>query len=424
MGEPGPPASHPKDQQRLEGDPGLDGKDRMTERQHASAEAEEFHDDIIYPAALPFALVHLACFAAIWTGVTVEALVICVVLYVVRMFGATAGYHRYFSHRSFKTSRVGQFLLAVLAQSTAQRGVLWWAAIHRQHHLHSDTELDVHSPRHHGFFYSHVGWIFSRRNDEVDYSTVPDLTRYPELVWLERHPYVVAAALAVACFLLAGWPGLVVGFFWSTVLLYHGTFMINSLAHVHGKQRYLTGDDSRNNWWLALITLGEGWHNNHHAYQRSTRQGFRWWEIDPTYYVLKVLSWFRIVWDLGEPPPDVVRNERRLGRKVVEKAAHQIVHSYPVEKIAAQVRAAWAQTPTWEELRERLRSASAGAEAMLAGIHLPQLPSLEEVRRRVEQVFDHAPTVSLDEIAERARALLVEAVSMHLFEGPEPAPAS
>lgn len=396
----------------------------MTERHHASVEAEEFHDDIIYPATLPFVLVHLACFAAIWTGVTAEALVLCVVLYVVRMFGVTAGYHRYFSHRSFKTSRVGQFLLAVLAQSSAQRGVIWWAAIHRHHHLHSDTELDVHSPRHRGFLYSHVGWIFSRRNDEVDYSTVPDLTRYPELVWLERHPYIVAAALAVGCFLLAGWPGLVVGFFWSTVLLYHGTFMINSLAHVHGTQRYLTGDDSRNNWWLALITLGEGWHNNHHAYQRSTRQGFRWWEIDPTYYVLRVLSWFRIVWDLGEPPPDVVRNERRLGRKVVEKAAHQIVHSYPVEKIAAQVRAAWAQTPTWEELKEKLRSAGAGAETLLAGIHLPQLPSFEEMRRHVEQVFAHAPTVSLDEIAERARALLVQAVAVRLLDGPEPAPAN
>ncbi|HEX7117974.1 MAG TPA: fatty acid desaturase [Longimicrobiales bacterium] len=386
----------------------------------AHARADAFHDDIIYPASIPFVLVHLACFAAIWTGVTVEALVICAVLYVVRMFGVTAGYHRYFSHRSFKTSRFGQFLLALLAQSSAQRGALWWAAIHRHHHLHSDTELDIHSPRHRGFLYSHVGWIFSRRNEKADYSAVPDLTRFPELVWLERHPYVTAAVLAVGCFLLAGWPGLVVGFFWSTVLLYHGTFMINSLAHVHGTQRYLTGDDSRNNWWLALITLGEGWHNNHHAYQRSTRQGFRWWEIDPTFYVLKVLSWCRVVWDLGAPPPEVVRNEHRLGRKVVEKAAHQIVHSYPIERIAAQVRSAWAHTPTWEELKERMRSAGEHAEAKIAAMHLPHLPTLEELRRRVEQMFAHAPTVSMDEIAERARVLLAEAVTLHLFGGPEP----
>ncbi len=390
-------------------------------------DAEEFHEDIIYPGAIPFILVHLACFGAIWTGVTAEALVMCVVLYVVRMFGVTAGYHRYFSHRSFKTSRVGQFLLALLAQSSAQRGVLWWAAIHRHHHLHSDTELDVHSPRQHGFFYSHVGWIFARRNEEPDYSAVPDLTKYPELVWLEKHPYITAAVLAVACFLYAGWPGLIVGFFWSTVLLYHGTFMINSLAHVHGKQRYVTGDDSRNNWWLALITLGEGWHNNHHAYQRSTRQGFRWWEIDPTYYVLKMLSWIRVVWDLGEPPPEVVNNERRLGRKVVEKAAYQIAFSFPVERIAAQVRQAWANTPTWEELMERMRAAGEQAEAKIAAMHLPdlpQLPSMEEIRRRVEQLFSHAPSVSMDEIADRARQMLLEAVTLHLFGGPEPLPAT
>lgn len=393
----------------------------------AAAETEEFHDDIIYPATIPFLLVHLACFAAIWTGVTAEALVICVALYVVRMFGLTAGFHRYFSHRSFKTSRVAQFLLAFLAQTSAQRGVLWWSAKHRHHHLHSDTELDVHSPRHRGFWYSHVGWIFTRRHDGADYSTIPDLTRYPELVWLDRHPYFGAFLLAVACFLYAGWTGLVVGFFWSTVLLYHGTFFINSLAHVHGKQRYVTGDDSRNNWWLALITLGEGWHNNHHAYQRSTRQGFRWWEIDVTYYVLKVLSWFRIVWDLGEPPPEVVRNERPLGRKVVERAAAQIAHTFPVERIAEQVRAAWENTPTWEELKARVREAGAQAEAKLAALHLPQLPhlpSLDECRRRAEELFAQAPTVSLDEIAGRARQLLAEAVALHLFDDAEPAPAT
>ena len=211
------------------------------------------------------------------------------------------------------------------------------------------------------------------------------------------------------------------------MLLYHGTFFINSLAHVHGKQRYVTGDDSRNNWWLALITLGEGWHNNHHAYQRSTRQGFRWWEIDVTYYVLKVLSWFRIVWDLGEPPPEVVRNERPLGRKVVERAAAQIAHTFPVERIAEQVRAAWENTPTWEELKARMRDAGAQAEARLAALQLPQLPhlpSLEECRRRAEELFAQAPAVSLDEIAGRARQLLAEAVTLRLFGEPVPAPAT
>ncbi len=180
-----------------------------------------------------------------------------------------------------------------MSQSTAQKSVLWWAAKHRHHHLHSDTAEDVHSPRHKGFIYSHVGWIFSRKHDKADLTKVADLARYPELMWLHKYEVVPAVVLAVLCFLVAGWPGLVVGFLWSTVLVYHGTFCINSLAHVRGSKRYVTGDDSRNNLLLAIFTMGEGWHNNHHAYQGSVRQGFKWWELDPTYYLLRALSWTR-----------------------------------------------------------------------------------------------------------------------------------
>ncbi len=331
------------------------------------------HDDIIYPARVPFALAHLVCLAAIWTGVTVEALVMCAVLYLGRMWAVTAGYHRYFSHRSFKTSRLGQYLLAWLAQSSAQRGILWWAGKHRHHHKHSDSELDVHSPRHRGFWYAHVGWIFAPRQGETDFTAVPDLGKYPELVRLDRHPYLPATILGVATWLVAGWPGLVVGFFWSTVLLYHGSFLINSLAHVRGSRRYVTGDDSRNNWWLAVFTLGEGWHNNHHAYMSSARQGFRWWEIDPTYYVLKGLSWIRVVWDLIEPPRVLVRNEKPLARGMVEKVARQL------------------------------------AAAMLADTHLPRVPPAEELRRRARQMF--AATPSLDDIVARAEELIAAAVT-------------
>lgn len=380
---------------------------------------EEFHDDIIYPHTIPFVLVHLACLGALWTGVSMKALVVCVVLYVVRMFGVTAGYHRYFSHRSFKTSRAGQFVLAWLAQSSAQRGAMWWAAVHRHHHLHSDTEDDVHSPRHRGFLYSHVGWVFDRRHEETDVEAVPDLARYPEMRWLDRHPLLPAVVLAVACFVLGGWGMLVVGFFWSTVLLYHGTFFINSLAHVHGSQRYVTGDDSRNNWWLALITLGEGWHNNHHAYQRSTRQGFRWYEVDPTFYALKALSWVGLVWELGEPPADVVANERRLGAKVVEKVARQLAASFPADRIAAQAAAALAARPDWDELQARLQGAGAHAAAVLARIELPHVPTLDEVRRYAERTL--AQTPSLDAIAERARQLVMEAVAVRLVQHPTPA---
>ena len=380
-----------------------------------SQEHEEYHDDIIYPEAIPFVLVHLAAFAAIWTGVTKSALVVCVLLYVVRMFGVTAGYHRFFSHRTFKTSRVGQFLLAFLAQSSAQRGILWWAAKHRHHHKHSDTEEDIHSPRQRGFLYSHVGWIFKRDQGVTDLAAVPDLARYPELVWLDRHPYVPAIALGAACFLLGGWTMLVVGFLWSTVLLYHGTFFINSLAHVHGNQRYVTGDDSRNNWWLAIITLGEGWHNNHHAYQRSTRQGFRWYEVDPTFYALTVMSWLKLVSELGEPPEDVVQNERRLGRAVVEKVARQLAASFPVDAIAHRVREAALQVHEMhpiDDARERM----AQLVAELQHLHLP---TTAEIRAAAERML--ASTPSMDEIVARARDHIAELVSARVL--PELTPA-
>ena len=211
------------------------------------------HDDIIYPSTLPFILVHLACFAAIWSGITWQAVALGIGLYWLRIFAIGAGYHRLFSHRAYSTSRVFQFILAVIAQSSAQKSVLWWASKHRHHHLHSDTELDVHSPRHKGFLYSHVGWIFTPKHETTDLTKVADLARYPELMWLHRFELVPAIVLAILCFLIAGWPGLVVGFLWSTVAVYHGTFCINSLAHVRGSKRYVTGDDSRNNAWLALL---------------------------------------------------------------------------------------------------------------------------------------------------------------------------
>ena len=376
----------------------------------AGGQAEEFYDDIIYPEQIPFLLVNLVCLGEIWTGVSVWSVSLALALYVVRMFGVTAGYHRYFSHRSFKTSRVGQFILAFLAQSSAQRGVLWWAAKHRHHHRFSDLENDVHSPRHRGFLYAHVGWVFQKHHGATDFDAVPDLTKYPELVWLDRHGYFPATVIAVACFALGGWEGLIVGFFWSTVLLYHGTFFINSLAHVHGRQRYVTGDDSRNNWWLAVITLGEGWHNNHHAYQRSTRQGFRWYEFDPTFYALTVMSWMKLVWELGTPPEDLVRNERRLGRAVIEKVSAQVAASFNVQALADQARAAWDGNGTVLELREKLAAGQVKLDELVAELKIPSLPSAQEIRERAEEMF--ASTPSIDEIVARTRELLSNAVAM------------
>jgi stearoyl-CoA desaturase (delta-9 desaturase) len=379
-------------------------------------------DDIVYPSTVPFLLVHLACFAAIWTGLTAEALLLCGALYVLRIFAIGAGYHRYFAHRAYKTSRFVQLLLAFLAQTSAQRGVLWWAAKHRRHHRHSDTELDVHSPRQHGFLYAHLGWIFTPRHEVTDYDAIADFARYPELVWLDRHPYLPAGLLGVLAWLIAGWPGLVVGFCWSTVLLWHATFAINSVAHIAGRRRYVTGDDSRNNWFLAILTMGEGWHNNHHAYQASVRQGFRWWEYDPTFYTLKFVSWFGIVWDLQTPPETVIRGEQRLGHKVIEKVARQLAGAFPVERIAAETRETLNQMSIWAELQSRGRLAHGHAESFLAEFHLPHLPGVEEIRGYAEQRLPR--TVSLEEIARRTRQILLEAIAVRLLTDAETAPAT
>jgi stearoyl-CoA desaturase (Delta-9 desaturase) len=238
-----------------------------------------------------------------WSGVA-----LAVGAYFVRMFVVTAAYHRYFSHRAFKTSRWFQFVLAFGAQTAAQKGVIWWASHHRWHHKQSDGELDVHSPGRRGFWYSHLGWILRPDWNETDAKGVPDLIKYPELRFL-NHPsmaMVPTVALALAFLFIGGAHALVWGYFVSTVLLWHGSFSVNSLAHVFGSQRYETGDQSRNNWLLAVLTTGEGWHNNHHHYQSSVRQGFRWWEIDVTYYVLRLLALTGLIWDLRQPPQHVV----------------------------------------------------------------------------------------------------------------------
>jgi stearoyl-CoA desaturase (delta-9 desaturase) len=368
-------------------------------------------DDIIYPSTIAFILVHLACFAAIWTGITWQSVVICVALYWLRIFAIGAGYHRYFSHRAYATSRVFQLVLALLAQSTTQKSVLWWATQHRHHHLHSDTARDLHSPRQKGFWYSHVGWIFARRQDSLDLTRIADFARFPELMWLYRFEQAPAIALALICYLLAGWPGLVVGFFWSTVAVYHATFCINSLAHVHGRKRYVTGDDSRNNWFLAFFTMGEGWHNNHHAYQSSARQGFKWWEYDLTYYVLKLLSLARVVWDLKTPPAAVVRNEHGLGSRVIGRAAAQLAESFNTDRIAAAVSTAL-EGSSLTALLERLAAAQHRAADVLATVSLPHLPTREEVLARATTMF--ARTRSMDDIVERAYALMLDAIAARL----------
>jgi stearoyl-CoA desaturase (delta-9 desaturase) len=264
--------------------------------------------------SIPFVIIHLCALGGFWSGYTTSAIVCCAVLFVVRMFGVTGGYHRYFSHRTYKTSRVFQFILAFIAQSSAQKGALWWAAHHRQHHLYSDQPGDLHSPVQDGFFYSHMGWLFDNTSD-TDYSRIPDLNRYPELRFLNKYYLLPPILLGIGTFWTLGWPGLFIGFFLSTVFTWHATFTINSLSHVFGKRRFPTTDASRNNWLLAVLTFGEGWHNNHHRFSSSVRQGFYWYEYDITFYILKALSLVGIVWDLRPVPQSVLEEGRANDRK-------------------------------------------------------------------------------------------------------------
>jgi stearoyl-CoA desaturase (delta-9 desaturase) len=281
-------------------------------------------DRVDWWRSLPFFGIHLMCLGVIWVGWSPVAAGVALFLYCLRMFAITAFYHRYFSHRAFKTSRACQLAFAVLGCSAVQRGPLWWAAHHRRHHVHSDEEPDLHSPRRQGLLWSHMGWFLSPRAAPTDTRLVPDLAKYPELRFLDRFETLVPALLAVGMFLLgellAAWAPelgtsglqmLIWGFFISTVACYHATYLVNSLAHRVGRQVYKTNDDSRNSFWIALLTFGEGWHNNHHFFPSAARQGFRWWEIDVSYYLLVVLSWFGLIWGLKSVPDRVLK--RRIG---------------------------------------------------------------------------------------------------------------
>ncbi|MCR4311983.1 MAG: acyl-CoA desaturase [Candidatus Uhrbacteria bacterium] len=260
-------------------------------------------------ASIPFFIMHLVPLLAFFTGVRLVDIALCIGLYLVRMFFITAGYHRYFAHRSYKLGRVMQFLMAFGGSTAAQKGVLWWAGHHRDHHLYADTQNDLHSPRK-GFWWSHVGWFLADKFKATPEDRIKDFAQYPELRFLDRHSLVPPTLLALAVFAIGGWSALVIGFFLSTILLYHGVFTINSLAHVFGRRRFATSDTSRNSWILALITLGEGWHNNHHHYRSSANQGFYWWEMDISYYTLRVLNFLRLARDVRRPPQEALAKNR------------------------------------------------------------------------------------------------------------------
>ena len=302
---------------------------RQTLQRWFDTSAGESHVDAVsarrvdWLRAVPFLLLHVACLGVIWVGVSWTAVLVAVALYAVRMFAITGFYHRYFSHRTFTTSRAVQFAFAVIGASSVQRGPLWWAAHHRHHHRHADQPQDPHSPNHGGFWRSHMGWFLTREAFVTDFKRIPDLARFPELRWLDRFDTVVPVLLALGLYMLGealahyapslhtnGAQLLVWGFFISTVVLFHATVTINSLAHRFGRRRFHTQDDSRNNLWLALLTFGEGWHNNHHFFPGTVRQGFRWWQVDITWYGLRGMAALGLVSGL-KPIPDWVLTKAR-----------------------------------------------------------------------------------------------------------------
>ena len=290
-----------------------------------SPENEAKWSDIDFLRVIPFTVMHLSCIAVFWVGASWFAVLFALCLYLIRMFAITGFYHRYFSHKTFRTSRVFQFIFAVLGSTAVQRGPLWWASHHRHHHAHSDHHKDSHSPVQHGFLWSHLGWFLASQNFVTQTKRVKELTAFIELRILDRFDTIIPILLGVSIYLLGDWlashyPSIntnglqlfIWGFSISTVLLYHGTFTVNSLAHVWGKRRYATKDQSRNNWLIALLTLGEGWHNNHHHYPASASQGFYWWEIDLTYYGLKLMSALGLIWDLRTVPIEI-RESKKIG---------------------------------------------------------------------------------------------------------------
>src|SRR5262245_49585446 len=376
-------------------------------------------DPLRASAVIGFLAVHVAALGVIWVGFSWKGVALCVASYYLRMFAITAGFHRYFSHRTYALPRVPQFLLAFLGQTAAQKGVLWWASNHRHHHRWSDRPEDVHSPVQRGFWWSHIGWILGSEHAESDHSRVPDLVRYPELVWLDRHQYLPTIVYAVSFYLAFGWIGLFYGYFLSTVVLWHGTFCINSVMHLIGRRAYATTDDSRNSFFFALVTMGEGWHNNHHWAQGSAAQGFHWWEVDPSYYLLWLGERVGLVRGLHRPPArwrEAKKDAHRTGRAFTSARLHAEVLSLSRRwaELGASVRL------TAHDALVELEAARARAVARLDHLHDEATAVGARAGRRLEEIHAEIEKARAH-LAEILHRLVQTAESLAL---PEPLPGS
>jgi stearoyl-CoA desaturase (delta-9 desaturase) len=360
-------------------------------------------------AVFGFALVHLLALGVFFVGFSWQGVLLCLGSYYLRMFAITAGFHRYFSHRSYRLSRVPQFLLALLGQTAAQKGVLWWAAHHRHHHKFSDLPQDLHSPVQDGFWWSHIGWILSGQFDETRLDLIPDFAKFPELRWLDRNQYAPALLYGLASYLLFGWTGLFWGFFLSTVLLWHGTFSINSVMHVFGRRVFPTRDQSRNSMIFALVTMGEGWHNNHHYYPSSAAQGFVWWQVDFSYYLLWLLERARLVKALRRAPSAAA--SRILDAARTTKSRLDAAWDAAGESAADRIEQL---SKRWDEIGERARASAHEALADLEAARANAAQRVEALQREYFSALERAGSAAekrLDELRaeiDRARQQLAE----------------
>ena len=283
------------------------------------------------PGFFPFVILNLSALLVFTTHFSWTGVLVCIGSYYLRMFGVTGVYHRYFSHKAYKMGRISQFFMAFLGATACQKGPLWWGVHHRHHHAFSDKPEDLHSPKR-GFWHSHMLWFLTEESIDVDYKKIGDYAKFPEIRFIDKYWYLPPTIYALALYFIGGWHIVAWGFFLSTFFLQHGTYTINSLSHLFGNQRYYTGGDtSRNNWLLAIVTIGEGWHNNHHKYGASARNGFFWYEYDITYYIIKLLSFVGITRDL-KPVPERIMNEGRENDRLAKQARKQGQKFIPTPK--------------------------------------------------------------------------------------------
>jgi len=379
-------------------------------------------------AIVGFALVHVLALGVFAVGFSWTGVLLCVGSYYLRMFAITAGFHRYFAHRTYRLSRLPQFLLAFLGQTAAQKGVLWWAAHHRHHHKYSDLPQDLHSPVQDGFYWSHIGWILSGQFEETRLDLIPDFAKFPELRWLDRNQYAPVLLYAFASWAVFGWTGLFWGFFLSTVFLWHGTFSINSVMHVFGRRVFPTRDQSRNSMIFAFVTMGEGWHNNHHYYPSSAAQGFVWWQVDATYYLLWLLERGRLVKGLRRAPSDAVRKVLDAAR--TSKSRFDAALDAAGENVADRIDRL---SRRWDEIADLARAGALDALAELEAARASAAQRVEALQEEYFAALDRAGTAAekrLEELRaeiDRARQQLAEALDRLVAAAeslaPAPAPA-